>query len=49
MVQLRESKTKEPNNDTAGLMRRYESMTPETAERIIRFSDKRQNAENEEK
>ena len=46
MLQLRDSHTGEPTNDTATLMRKYESMTPETAERIIRFSDKRRKAEN---
>ena len=41
LVQFRESQTGEPINDTIGLLRRYESMTPDTAQRIIRFSDKR--------
>jgi hypothetical protein len=41
MLQLRENHTGTPVTDTIGLMRRYESMTPDTAQRIIRFSDKR--------
>jgi len=41
LLQLRESYTGTPVTDTIGLMRRYEGMTPETAQRIIRFSDKR--------
>ncbi len=41
LLQLKESHTGEPTNDTAGLMRRYDGMTRETAQRIIRFSDKR--------
>ncbi|HDO52794.1 MAG TPA: DUF2336 domain-containing protein, partial [Rhizobiales bacterium] len=41
LLQLKESHTRQPSNDTAGLMRRYDGMTRETAQRIIRFSDKR--------
>jgi uncharacterized protein (DUF2336 family) len=41
MLQLRENHTGTPINDTVGLLRRYEGMTTDTAQRIIRFSDKR--------
>ncbi len=41
LLQLKESHTGQPSSDTAGLMRRYDGMTRETAQRIIRFSDKR--------
>jgi len=41
LLQLKESHTRQPSNDTAGLMRRYDGMTRETAQRIIRFSDQR--------
>ncbi len=47
MLQLRESHQGAPINDTVGLMRRYEGMTPKTAQRIIRFSDKRREVEQE--
>lgn len=40
MLQLRETHTGTPINDTVSLLRRYEGMTPDTAQRIIRFSDK---------
>ena len=49
MLQLRENYTGTPNNDTVGLLRRYEGMTPETAQRIIRFSDKRREMDSNEK
>jgi len=45
MLQLRENHTGTPINDTVGLLRRYEGMTPDTAQRIIRFSDKRRNVD----
>jgi len=41
LLQLRENHTGTPVRDTVGLLRRYEGMTTETAQRIIRFSDKR--------
>ena len=41
LLQIRETVTSEPTDDMIGLMRRYESMTTETAKRIISFSDKR--------
>jgi uncharacterized protein (DUF2336 family) len=44
LLQLRESISGEPTSDTIGLMRRYEGMTSETAQRIISFSDKRPEA-----
>lgn len=44
LLQLRETVTGTPANDPVGLLRRYESMTPETAQRIIRFSDRRKTA-----
>lgn len=40
LLQLREAKTETPITDFIGLMRRYEGMTPDTAEKIIRFSKK---------
>ena len=40
LLQLRESKTGTPVSDVVGLMRRYEGMTPDTAEKIIRYSQK---------
>lgn len=40
LLQLRESYTEIPIEDTVGLLRRYEGMTPDTAQRIIRFADK---------
>lgn len=48
LLLLRENHTGEPTDDTVGLMRRYDGMTRETAQRIIRFSDKRQKINNEE-
>ncbi len=45
MLQLRENHTGTPINDTVGLLRRYEGMMPDTAQRIIRFSDKRRNVD----
>ena len=49
LLLLREKHTGESTNDTVGLMRRYDGMTSETAQRVIRFSDKRQKADNAEK
>lgn len=40
LLQLRENCTDIPIEDTVGLLRRYEGMTPDTAQRIIRFADK---------
>lgn len=40
LLQLREARTNTPITDFVGLMRRYEGMTPDTAEKIIRFSKK---------
>lgn len=48
LLSLRENHTGEPTDDTVGLMRRYDGMTPETAQRIIRFSNKRQKIDNED-
>ncbi len=39
LLLLRENHTGQATDDTVGLMRRYDGMTPETALRIIRFSD----------
>jgi len=44
LLQIRETVTSEPTDDTISLMRKYESMTAETAKRIISFSDKRPKA-----
>lgn len=44
LLQIRETVTGEPTEDVIGLMRRYESMTAETAKRIISFSEKRPGA-----
>jgi len=49
LLLLREKHTGESTNDTVGLLRRYDGMTSETAQRVIRFSDKRQKADNAEK
>jgi len=49
LLSLRENHTGEPTDDTVGLMRRYDEMTPETAQRIIRFSNKLQKIDNEGK
>lgn len=40
LLQMRENHTETPINDTIGLIRRYEAMTPDTAQRVIRFADK---------
>lgn len=40
LLQLRENNTETPIEDTVGLLRRYESMSPDTAQRVIRFADK---------
>ena len=40
LLQMRENHTEAPINDTIGLIRRYEAMTPDTAQRVIRFADK---------
>ncbi|MDA7947429.1 MAG: DUF2336 domain-containing protein [Hyphomicrobiaceae bacterium] len=40
LLQLRETKIGTPVSDVVGLMRRYEGMTPDTAEKIIRYSQK---------
>lgn len=40
LLQLRENYTETPITDTIGLLRRYEAMTPDTAQRVIRFADK---------
>lgn len=48
LLLLRENHTGESTNDTVGLMRRYDGMKPETAQRVIRFSSKRPRDENEE-
>ncbi len=48
LLQLRETETGQPVNDVVGLMRRYEGMTPDTAQKIMRFSQKsRANDEDE--
>lgn len=40
LLQLRENNTETVITDTIGLLRRYEAMTPDTAQRVIRFADK---------
>ncbi len=47
MLQFRESHARKPVKDTVGLLRRYDGMTPKTAQRIIRFSDKRRELDGE--
>lgn len=47
MLQLRERFHGARINDTVGLIRRYDGMTPNTAQRIIHFSQKRREAEEE--
>lgn len=48
LLQLRETETGQPVNDVVGLMRRYEGMTPDTAQKIMRFSQKRSDGDEDE-
>ncbi len=48
LLQIRETVTGDPTEDMVGMMRRYESMTAETAKRIINFSEKRPMPNNNE-
>ena len=40
LLQLRDNFNESKTTDTVSLLRRYESMSPETAQRVIRFADK---------
>jgi len=48
LLSLRENHTGQPTDNTVGLMKRYDGMTPETAQRIICRSDERGKLANEE-